>query len=438
LVNQYYRGDSTTIVGPLSLNGCYCILIPVKSGDKFIINGNGPTTTIALVSIADESKTIIRQIYGSYRNNPQTIIIGDNESYMAVNFYNYDSSVDNLIQVEPYTTNQLYESIKELEQGEPGGTRNWFWKGKNVVVFGDSISEFKSSLSGDKGWTDRFAELSESNVFNGAIGGSRISARRATILPVSESETNTENSYRAYNSLDVVNLVKAWVSNNWSVVDTNVAWLANNVSDNNTGQINHLKSIPVADADVVIISAGTNDWHNGSTDGADTLDNFNVQQIYGALNNIVKDILSVNTKIRLYFLTPIPRYVSRGVPTFSTSEDYAVGDLVMYNNAGYVFTSAHTAGAWDSSQVRTATDLDYRRDECSSDVVQVDGRTLLTFAENEISFIHRYHLPIADMYKNCGFNKYNWSNYFPDNDNTHPHKGYVYLGERIYTIISAL
>ena len=43
-------------------------------------------------------------------------------------------------------------------------------------------------------------------------------------------------------------------------------------------------------------------------------------------------------------------------PAFSTSAAYAVGDIVSYNGKIYKFTSAHSAGAWNSSQV-TQTSL---------------------------------------------------------------------------------
>lgn len=36
---------------------------------------------------------------------------------------------------------------------------------------------------------------------------------------------------------------------------------------------------------------------------------------------------------------------------FSTSTAYAVGDIITYNNSLYEFTSAHSAGAWNSADV---------------------------------------------------------------------------------------
>lgn len=47
------------------------------------------------------------------------------------------------------------------------------------------------------------------------------------------------------------------------------------------------------------------------------------------------------------------------VPAFSTSTAYAVGDFVSYNGKVYKFTSAHSAGAWNSSHVTTSNVKEY-------------------------------------------------------------------------------
>lgn len=41
-------------------------------------------------------------------------------------------------------------------------------------------------------------------------------------------------------------------------------------------------------------------------------------------------------------------------PTFNTSTDYPVGAYVYYNGVLYRFTSAHSSGSWDASQVENA------------------------------------------------------------------------------------
>lgn len=63
---------------------------------------------------------------------------------------------------------------------------------------------------------------------------------------------------------------------------------------------------------------------------------------------------------------------------FSLSTAYAVGDYVMYNNILYRFTSAKTAGAWDSTKVtavKVGTEL---KDKQDSDVLNITN----SFAAN--------------------------------------------------------
>ena len=45
-----------------------------------------------------------------------------------------------------------------------------------------------------------------------------------------------------------------------------------------------------------------------------------------------------------------------GVPEFSTTTNYVVGDRVAYNGKVYVFTSNHSAGAWDSEDADIETE----------------------------------------------------------------------------------
>ena len=43
---------------------------------------------------------------------------------------------------------------------------------------------------------------------------------------------------------------------------------------------------------------------------------------------------------------------------FSTSTNYAIGDIVSYNHGLYQFTSAHSAGAWASNDVTAINVVD--------------------------------------------------------------------------------
>ena len=53
----------------------------------------------------------------------------------------------------------------------------------------------------------------------------------------------------------------------------------------------------------------------------------------------------------------------KDITAFSTSKSYAVGKRVLYNGATYEFTTAHSAGAWDSSHVTKidSTDINYEK-----------------------------------------------------------------------------
>ena len=42
-------------------------------------------------------------------------------------------------------------------------------------------------------------------------------------------------------------------------------------------------------------------------------------------------------------------------PAFSTSASYVIGDVVIYENNLYKFTSAHSAGAWNANDVTATT-----------------------------------------------------------------------------------
>lgn len=50
----------------------------------------------------------------------------------------------------------------------------------------------------------------------------------------------------------------------------------------------------------------------------------------------------------------VDRVFERIAPSFSTSQAYAIGDIVIYNKKIYVFNAVHAAGAW------TGTDVDLK------------------------------------------------------------------------------
>ena len=86
-----------------------------------------------------------------------------------------------------------------------------------------------------------------------------------------------------------------------------------------------------------------------------------------------------------------------------------------------------------------ASSLEERTDENWSDNLtrSGEGKTLADYAGAIIENAKQSHIPVCDMYWSLGINKYNFSNYFYDNDGTHPYNGFDVIGKKIASFIIA-
>ena len=249
--------------------------------------------------------------------------------------------------------------------------------GKKVLCLGDSITEFVGE--GDKGYPNYLADMSSANVLKAGIGGSWLTARRAPVAtPTSVNEARA--------AFDVCNLVNAWVSNDFTQVDAANTYLIGE-GDDNTSQVNVLKNNAVDSVDVVIVFAGTNDFNNGVDIGTNADNALNT--ICGAYRNIINSLCTANKSLRIFIFTPIVRY----------------------------FTNERTDANW------------------SDNYQNADGKTLRDYADAIVSVANNEHIAACNLYDTLGWNKYNFSNYFLDNDGTHPYKGFEPLARRIYSFI---
>lgn len=252
------------------------------------------------------------------------------------------------------------------------------YKGKTIVSLGDSITEFTYN---GKGYVEYLQQYTGGNVIRGGIGGTRLAERATpTLTPTSTTE--------AYAALDIVNIVKAWTSGDWSIVDAANQYLIDNASDNNTIIIDNLKNNPITSVNVVTILGGTNDLTGGSILG--TNNSILPNEVCGAINLIVKMILEANPNIRIFIFTPIVRYVG------SISDE-------------------NWSDVWVNSKGYTLPQLCEKISECAK---------LL-------------HIPICDMYWGLGWNRYNFSNYFIESDVTHPYKGFSSIAKKMIGFINS-
>lgn len=270
--------------------------------------------------------------------------------------------------------------------------------GKKIVCLGDSITEIVNSDY--KHYSDYIAERTGATMINCGFGGTQLRQRLAPVadfnsLPEStEAEIATKTRY-AYATIDIINLVKAITSNNYTEQTKAVNWLASH-GDDNRAILARLVAVDWTTVDGVTVCAGTNDWpsnkptlgQTGSTD---------INYTLGAVNEIIRLLLSTYKQLKLYWFTPIVRWI-----------DYAGG----------------TGDAAKWSDV-----LEYNQ----------ENGTLCYFAaaiENEVKL---NHVPVCDLYNTLGWNKSNFSKYFPANDGTHPKTidGLSFLGKKIGAFILA-
>lgn len=295
--------------------------------------------------------------------------------------------------------------------------------GKTIVHFGDSLTEFK----GEDGYrySDWLQKLYGANVINCGIGGSQIRQRAKKTLVFSTLESyqrgdwvfrkdgntykwyeftqdhngewndadatlKTSNSY-AYANFDIINMIKSAVSGDFAEMDA----AAEYTRTSGASAISNLKLVDWSKVDIVTVFAGTNDWGgnlgvSGSEDIMTTL---------GAINVLIKELLTKYPHIKLIWFTPIVRWID-------------IDGDGQFNPQG--FSDVHIEG----------------------------GYTLKEWSDHIKNEVVLNHIPICDMYNTLGWNKYNFWEYFTRidkgdrlNDGTHPRKGFKQIAERFNAFI---
>lgn len=293
--------------------------------------------------------------------------------------------------------------------------------GKTIVCFGDSITEFVGN--DNKRYSDWIAEITGATVINVGVGGTQL---RQRLVPISTPTTVEE----CYAGLDIVNMVKSAMTNNFTIATACAQKLSELTADDNRAIVTRLSQIDWSKVDYVTILGGTNDWYNnnGNTGDAQTTD---IAYTCGAINDIISRICSTYKNIAVYWFTPIIRCVT---PNFSASKQYYIGDKVEYQSNYYEFINDHI-GAWNASDVTSIPKTDFLTDTYFSDNYVFNGKNLREFSALIQSVAIKNHIPVCDLYNGLGWNLYNFLNYFYDTDFTHPHKGFKALAEKMSKFI---
>lgn len=375
--NKYFNSMNTFIPASgnlATLQGCNCVYVKVSKGDMFKIIGAGITANVNLWVTANSDRTVIRKsgIVNS-RTNPAMVTIEEGESFLVCNLYNYDASIDGVWKIVTTQVGGLTQRVTSLEKP---------LQGKTIVCFGDSITEFSM---GGKRYSDYIEDITGATVINVGIGGTQLRQRTTPVV-------NPTTSMQGYAGLDICNLIKACVEQDFTITNNCAIWVRDNAGDDNTPIIARLKAIDWSKVDVVTFFAGTNDWNNGRHLG--TSDSIDVNNTLGAINYIISSLMSTYKNVKVYWFTPIVRWI---------------GDTI----------TNRTDATW--SDVYTTS----------------EGKTLAEYVSEISNVVKNNHIPVCDMYWTLGWNKYNFSQYFYDTDGTHPYNGFANIGEKMSSFIIA-
>lgn len=373
VVDRYYKrvgynvGDEYT-GSAVYAEGFACVKVEVSEGDKYMYYGGGSTDYVSRYIITDSSG-IITRISTTKGRGTEEIVIKSNESVMYVTFNGYNADTDYI---------QEFKQGVSLSGGKP-------LSGKNIVCFGDSITEFSNE---GKRVTDYLSELSGANVTNVAIGGTRL-AQRTDNIP---SEPN--NEFTAYAALDLTSLISSVVSGDFSKVEYAANWLKDNVGDNNTAIIERLKAVNWNSIDAVTILIGTNDYAGGTQLG--NSESADVRSICGAIQNICNGLLTKYPHLTIYFFTPVPR--------------------------------------WMASSIADRTDENWAGNKANS-----NGKTLVDYVDAIYNQCRLVGVPVCDTYRTIGWTKYNLGNYLQANgaDGVHPYLGFESIAKRMIGFIQS-
>ena len=155
--------------------------------------------------------------------------------------------------------------------------------GKNIVHFGDSLTEFGTYHS-------LLSSSSGANTTSVGFGGCRM----ANVPP--------EHFRYKYNEMSMVSVSESIKNNDYTALEVAAQSLKTNDNDDNTQQVARLKNIDFSQVDYITIMYGTNDYTSLVPLGEK--ESTNVEEFNGAINKVVENILTTYPHIKVLFLTP--------------------------------------------------------------------------------------------------------------------------------------
>lgn len=241
--------------------------------------------------ISGQVKTVQPENRIAYKNMEGVFYkIPDNAKYVR---YCYGKGLHNN-NLEIYIISHETETVKPFE-------------GKRILNLGDSLfgNDRTNNIS------SYLSEYSGATVYNGGLGGTRISSRP---------------SDNAYEWFDGLNLVTALTTGKWEKQTENVKNVPT-VYFKET--LDMLKGLDMDKMDVITIAWGTNDYTGKKT----------LAEITSALDNIINMIQKAYPKVKIVVITPVWRYFDNG-----DSNTVQFADATLNNIADAIVNTANKKG----------------------------------------------------------------------------------------------
>lgn len=356
-----------TTNGVIQENSSYCTsnFYPCKIGDRLTYSMVANNSNIAVLVIYDESKKFIKNaiigevgvvLEGTYTFDTNGYFrICVSKSWISTYSISYNEGV------YPHKLNDDINNIKSDIEDIYGKIQPLSFAGKKIACFGDSITEF-----GD--YPNRLAEKTGATVYKCGFAGCRWSTYGAT--------SNYSKMCMSYIS-DYIS------SGEFTELITAANTVKTEQGDDNTEQANLVASIDYSTLDYMILFWGTNDYGGNIPIGNDTDEGHDT--LKGAINLVVKNILTRYPNIHLLFIAPFWRATYTGVSDFCDSDTYT-------NPLGF---------------------------------------KLPQYVDAIVERAKALHIPCVNLYDNMCINKYNYTHWLTDG--LHPKQGigYEYVTQKI-------
>lgn len=363
----YYHGTSTLSPGHSN------ILIPIDGDGVYRVTVN---------CISNTSNTSKARLF--YRKS------SDN----TVNIYASKDTPQRVPVTLAWTWREGYDTLQITMTGSPSETFDVLVEkidtplakqqnNKAILIFGDSLSQVDAQNAGTSQrdamrWSDWVRCYRPGvTIHNLAIGGTRYAQR-------ADSLSHTPGLNKAWAAVDIVNLVKAVCSGDYTYQQEAAPVILDGAGKEMPGiVIQRAQQVNLSKVTDVVLMAGTNDWAGDNALG--TVDSTDITTTLGALNTIITDLLTAMPQVRIHIATETVRY------------------------KGSTYTDAYFSDNWHNANNQTLADL----------------------MEDIMTVARKWHIPVIDLYWGLGWNKLNMWQYIPSTDGTHPLYGLDVIAEKI-------